>query len=279
MSEIKAADVNRLRQLTGAGLMDCKKALAETGGNLEAAIDYLRKKGAKVSALRAGKETKEGVVVAQTNADATHGVIFSLNCETDFVAKNDEFNDFARQVSEVALQQDIKELSALLAARLGEVSISDRLAELVGKIGEKIELRSFYACEGPCVVPYIHSNKKLGVLVVLNKLRTEAIEQVGREIAMQVAAMNPVAVDQKGVPQALIDRELDIAREKARAEGKAEHLIDKIAAGALNKFFKENTLLSQEFVKDPKKTVAEVLRSVDKELTVLSFIRVTTQEG
>ncbi|MCS6918048.1 MAG: translation elongation factor Ts [Chitinophagales bacterium] len=279
MVEIKAADVNRLRQLTGAGLMDCKKALAETGGDLEAAIDFLRKKGAKVSALRAGKETKEGVVVALTTADGTRGVICSLNCETDFVAKNEEFNEFARQVAQLALDQNIADLNALLNASLQGITIQERLAELVGKIGEKIELRSFHSCSGAAVVPYVHSNKKLGVLVLLNKARTEAVEQVGREVAMQVAAMNPVAVDQKGVPQQVIDRELDIAREKARAEGKPEQLVDKIAAGALNKFFKENTLLSQEFVKDPKKTVADVLKSVDKELTVVAFYRVTTQEG
>lgn len=277
--EIKAAEVNRLRQLTGAGLMDCKKALAETGGNLEAAIDYLRKKGAKVSALRAGKETKEGVVVARIAADASRGIIFSLNCETDFVAKNEEFNEFAQKLAQLALEQNIESQQQLLEASLGNITVSEKLAELIGKIGEKIELRSFRACSGPAVVAYEHSNRKLGVLVVLNKARTEAVEQVGREVAMQVAAMNPVAVDQKGVPQHIIDRELDIAREKARAEGKPDQLVDKIAAGALNKFFKENTLLSQEFVKDPKKTIADVLKAVDKELTVLSFCRVTTQDS
>lgn len=278
MVEIKASDINRLRQQTGAGMMDCKKALTETKGDFDAAIDYLRKKGAKVSALRAGREAREGLVIAITNEAQTKGVILSVNCETDFVAKNEEFAAFAKEAAKIALDENISSAEQLSGMKIGNITIGERVAELVGKIGEKIEVRKLAVSEGAFVVTYMHSNNKLGVLVAFNKPKSESLEAAGKDVAMQVAAMNPVAIDQHGVAQDVIDRELDVARDKAKADGKPEQMIDKIAAGALNKFFKEQTLLSQEFVKDPKKTINDVLKSIDKELTVVDFKRVATAD-
>jgi len=278
MVEIKASDINRLRQQTGAGMMDCKKALTETNGDFDAAIDYLRKKGAKVSALRAGKEAKEGVVIALTNDTQNKGVILSVNCETDFVAKDEEFSNFAKEAVKIALDENISSIEQLLSMKLGDITVGEKIADLVGKIKEKIEVKKLVVTEGAFVVSYNHSNNKLGVQVAFNKPKSDAIEAAGKDVAMQVAAMNPVAIDQHGVSQDIIDRELDVAREKAKAEGKPEQMIDKIAAGALNKFFKEQTLLSQEFVKDPKKTINDVLKSIDKDLTVVDFKRVSTAD-
>ncbi len=276
MKEITAADINRLRQQTGAGMMDCKKALIETHGDFEAAIDYLRKKGAKISALRAGREAREGMVVVHTNPSATFGVAVCLNCETDFVARNEAFKQLANDLAQLALTHRPATVEQLMTLSLDGLPVAERIAELVGKIGEKIEISALASCEGPFVVSYVHSNHKLGVLVVLNLPKSEKIEQVGKDLAMQIAAMRPVAVDEKGVPQSLIDRELDIARAKARADGKPEPLIDKIAAGALQKFFKEQTLLNQEFVKDSSKTVAQMLKEADSNLQVLDFRRIST---
>jgi elongation factor Ts len=275
MVEIKAADVNKLRQQTGAGLMDCKKALMESEGDFEKAIDYLRKKGQKVSALRSEREAKEGVVLAMANEDMTRGIILNLSCETDFVAKNEEFLSFAKAITEIGLNQDVTSPEQLNALPYEGITIGEKVTEMVGKIGEKIEVRRLEILEGATVVPYIHSNYKLGVLVGFNKPKSDTLIGTGKDIAMQVAAMNPVAVDQQSVTQAVIDRELDIAREKAKAEGKPENIIDKIAAGALQKYFKENTLLSQEFVKDNKKTISDVLKEIDKDLKVTGFKRTT----
>ena len=275
MTEIKAADVNKLRQQTGAGLMDCKKALVESGGDFEKAIDYLRKKGQKVSALRSDREAKEGVVIAMANESMTEGVILNLSCETDFVAKNEEFIAFAKTAAKLALDNNIETAEQINNLSYHGTTLGDKVTEMVGKIGEKIEIRRLERLEGACVVPYIHSNFKLGVLIAFNQAASEAVTSIGKDLAMQVAAMNPVSVDQTTVPQHVVDRELDIAREKARADGKPETMIDKIAAGALQKYFKENTLLSQEFVKDNKKTVTDVLRSIDKELKVSSFKRLS----
>lgn len=275
MVEIKAADVNKLRQQTGAGLMDCKKALVETNGVFEAAIDYLRKRGQKVSALRSEREAKEGVVIALADDQATHGVVLNLSCETDFVAKNEEFISFAKSAAHLALVNDVSNVEKMNELKMGGLTVSEKISELVGKIGEKIEIRRLEKMNAALVVPYIHSNYKLAVLVGFNRQKSDALEALGKDIAMQVAAMNPVAVDQDSVSQAVVDRELDIARERARTEGKPENLIDKIAAGALNKFFKENTLVNQEFVKDNKKTVSDVLKEIDNGLRVTEFRRVT----
>lgn len=275
MATITAADINKLRQQTGAGMMDCKKALAESDGDFDKAIDYLRKKGQKVSALRADREAKEGVVIALANENNTRGIIINLSSETDFVSKNEAFISFARQAAQMALDHNVSSMNELLALTMGNVTIAEKVAEMVGKIGEKIEINKFEKLDGACVVPYIHSNNKLGVLVAFNQPKSGAIESAGKDIAMQVAAMNPVAVDKDNVTQAIIDRELDIAREKAKADGKPENMIDKIAAGALTKFFNESTLINQEFVKDNKKKVSDVLREIDKDLRVTAFHRVT----
>lgn len=272
--EITASAVNQLRQKTGAGLMDCKKALTEANGDFEAAIDILRKKGQKVSALRSDREAKEGVVYAITSNDGKTGVVLCLGCETDFVAKNADFIDFAKSSAEIALKNNVKSLDELLLQNLGGVTIADKVADMVGKIGEKIELKKFERLEGACVVPYIHAGYKIGVLISLS-ISNDKVAATGKDLAMQIAAMNPVAVDKDGVPQATIDRELDIAREQIRAEGKPDNMLDKIAAGKLQKFFKENTLLNQQFVKDNNKTIADVLKEVDPNLKVNSFIRMS----
>ncbi len=275
MVEITASVVNKLRQQTGAGLMDCKKALVESEGDFEKAIDNLRKKGQKVSALRSDREAKEGVVIAVANDLMDEGVILTLSCETDFVAKNEEFMSFAQRAARLALEKKVSSAEELNNVLYDNSSIGEKITELVGKIGEKIEIRKFERVEGRCVVPYIHSNNKLAVLVAFNQPKTEVLISTGKDLAMQVAAMNPIALDQSTVPQNIVDRELDIAREKAKADGKPEAIIDKIAAGALQKYFKENTLLSQEFVKDNKKTIADVLKAIDKDLKVIDFKRVS----
>lgn len=270
---ITASAVNELRQKTGAGLMDCKKALTEAGGDFEKAIDYLRKKGQKVSELRAGRESKEGVVYAHTSSNHKNGVIVHLSCETDFVAKNAEFVGFAKEVADVALINNVTSLEALLQQNVKGVTIANNLAEMVGKIGEKIEIKKYDHINADYVVAYNHSNYKVGVLVGFNK-SGDNLHTIGKDIAMQVAAMNPIAIDKDGIPQELIDREMEIAKEQIRAEGKPENMLEKIAAGKLQKFYKESTLLNQQFVKDGNKTVADVLKETDKDLKITRFVRI-----
>lgn len=274
---ISAADVNKLRQQTGAGMMDCKKALTETNGDFEAAIDYLRKKGAKVAASRQDRESNEGVVIARTSEDGKRGVIIVLNCETDFVAKNAEFIAFANQIANQAVEQNPADIEALnsvyIETEADRASIADVILDKTGKIGEKIGISKYEKIEGEKVVAYIHGNYRLGVLVALTSA-SDAAEEAGKDVAMQIAAMNPVAVDKDGVDDSTIQRELEIAKEQVRAEGKPEAMIEKIAAGKLNKFYKDSTLLNQEFVKDSSKTVAQFLNGVEKDLTVTAFKRV-----
>jgi elongation factor Ts len=272
---ITASQVNELRQKTGAPLMDCKKALTESNGDLDAAIDYLRKKGQKVSALRNDRDAKEGVVYALTSQDGKTGVLLNLGCETDFVGKNAEFIEFARKAAGIALSQNIDNVNDLLRADMDGVTIGDRVSDMIGKIGEKIELKKLELVRGESVVPYIHAGYKMGVLVAFNQPKNEKIETTGKDVAMQIAAMNPVSLDKDSVPQEVIDRELDIAREQIRQEGKPENMLDKIAAGKLQKFFKDNTLLAQQFVKDGNKTVADVIKETDANLKVVSFKRMT----
>ncbi|MFN8264055.1 MAG: translation elongation factor Ts [Chitinophagales bacterium] len=272
---ITASDVNKLRQETGAGIMDCKKALVETNGDFEAAIDYLRKKGAKIAANRSDREANEGVVVALTSEDGTFGCAVNLSSETDFVAKNEDFINLAKSIADVALAGRIKSLEELQNAQLDGVSIKDKLLDTVAKIGEKIEVKKYEVLEGEGVVAYIHMGYRMGVLVQLNETLNEAITLAGKDVAMQIAAMNPVAVDASGVSDELKERERAIAREKAIAAGKPENILDKIADGAVQTMLKENTLLPQAFVKDGGKTVEQYLKSVDKDLTVVSFKRVT----
>jgi len=274
MTNISAADVNKLRQMTGAGLMDCKKALMETNGDFEAAIDYLRKKGAKISEKRSDRDASEGAVIAMTSADASAGVIIELNCETDFVAKNEGFVAVAKEIAEIALNNKPADLEALKALPMGGATIAARLLDEMAKIGEKIDVSKYTLMTGTNVVSYIHGANRMGVLVELSAAPTEANTVAGKDVAMQIAAMNPVAVDKSGVDASRIEREMEIGREQARAEGKPEAMIDKIAEGKLNKFFKESTLLSQEFVKDSSKTVEKMLNDIESGLTVKQFTRV-----
>lgn len=271
--QISASDVNKLRQQTGAGMMDCKKALVESNGDFEQAVDYLRKKGAKVAANRQDRESNEGVVIAKTTTDGKRGVVVEVNCETDFVAKNEDFIAFAENIAEVAVQQNPASLDALKALSIGGRPISELIVEQTGKIGERIDVSNYEVIEAEKVVPYIHGNYRIGVLVGLSQ-EAEGAEEAGRDVAMQIAAMNPSAIDKDGVDEEVIQRELEIAKEQIRAEGKPEAMLDKIAQGKLNKFFKENTLLNQEFVKDPSKSVTQFLGSVSKDLTVTAFKRV-----
>jgi elongation factor Ts len=271
--QISASDVNKLRQQTGAGMMDCKKALTETNGDFEAAVDFLRKKGAKVAASRQDRESNEGVVIARTSADGKRGVVIELNCETDFVAKNADFVAFANSIADTAVNANPANLEALNAATINGVSVADACIEQTGKIGEKIGVSKYEVVEGEKVVAYIHGNYRLGVLVALNAAPA-GVDEAGKDVAMQIAAMNPIAVDKDGVDASTIERELEIAKDVIRAEGKPEEMVEKIAAGKLNKFYKDSTLLNQEFVKDSSKTVAQFLSTVDKGLTVTAFKRV-----
>jgi elongation factor Ts len=275
---ITAADVNKLRQVTGAGMMDCKKALEETNGDFEAAIDNLRKKGQKVSAKRADREANEGVVVAKTNADNTKGIIIKLTSETDFVAKNADFVAFAQQVADLALDSFSNDTETLKSQHMGGSTLADKLDEQVAKIGEKIDIGEYVRMEGDCVVAYNHAGNRIGVLVALSGKPSDAVVSAGKDVAMQIAAMNPVAVDKDNVNQDVINRELDIARDLIRQEGKPEEMVEKIAQGKLNKFFKESTLLNQDYVKDSSKNVGAYLNSVEKGLTVTAFKRVALGE-
>src|ERR1019366_2901458 len=274
---ITAADVNKLRQQTGAGMMDCKKALTETNGDFEAAIDFLRKKGAKVAASRQDRESNEGVVIARTSTDGKLGVIIELNCETDFVAKNAEFVAFANQIANQAVENKpttLAELNELTVdVEAGRAKIGDLIIDKTGKIGEKIGISKYVAVEGEKVIAYIHGNFRLAVLVALSA-NVAGADEAGKDVAMQIAAMNPVAIDKDGVDATTIERELEIAKEQTRLEGKPEAMVEKIAAGRLNRFYKDSTLLNQDFVKDPSKSVAQFLSTIDKGLTVTDFKRV-----
>jgi len=272
---ISASEVNKLRQETGAGIMDCKKALIESNGDFEAAIDYLRKKGAKIAANRSDREANEGVIIAVTTEDGKFGCAVNLSSETDFVAKNEDFINLAKSIANVALAGRIKTLEDLNNAQLDGISVKDKLLDTVAKIGEKIEVKKYEVVEGEGVVAYIHMGYKMGVLVQLNKPLTDAITAAGKDVAMQIAAMNPLAVDGSGVSDDAKNREKEIAMDKGRAAGKPDNILEKIAEGAVNTFVKENTLLPQAFVKDGSKTVEQYLHSVDKDLTVVSFKRIT----
>ena len=274
MSTISAADVNKLRQMTGAGMMDCKKALTESNGDFEAAVDYLRKKGAKVSAARADREAKEGAVIAKTSPDRKLGVIVQLSCETDFVAKNEDFVKFAQSIADLALAHKPANAEALKALPFDGATLAERITDQVGKIGEKIDVVRYEMMEGENIVSYIHGANRLGVLVSLNMASNDANSLAGKDVAMQVAALNPIAVDKDDVDPTVIAREIEIGKEQARAEGKPEAMLEKIAQGKLGKFYKESTLMNQEFVKDGSKTIAQMLNEVEKGLAVKAFVRV-----
>jgi elongation factor Ts len=275
MSAISATDVNKLRQMTGAGMMDCKKALTEADGDFEKAIEILRKKGQKVSASRSDRDAKEGSVFIKVSDDKKEAVLIALNCETDFVAKNDEFQNLGKLLAETAFSKKPATKEDLLAQSAGSLTLNDKIVELVGKIGEKIEVSQYIHMKGEAVVPYIHAGSKLGVLVSLKGVNGKDVTDAGKDVGMQIAAMNPVAVDEKSVDRTVIDKEMEIAKAQILAEGKPENMVEKIAQGKLQKFFKENTLLAQPFVKDNTKTVAQYLDSVTKGLTVAEFKRIS----
>ena len=271
---ITAADINKLRQATGAGMMDCRKALTEAGGDFEGAIDWLRKQGQKVAAKRSDREAKEGVILAKTTADHKTGLIVWVSCETDFVSKNADFVAFAQRISDAAITNNVKSIEELNEVTVNGAKVSDLINDKLAAIGEKIGIVRFERVEAPYVASYIHHSNRMGVLVGLNKEAAEA----GKDVAMQIAAMNPLAVDAKSIPAEAIDRERAIVVETMKADpkmaGKPDEMISKIAEGKLNVFFKEQTLLAQAFVKDGSKSVADYLKSVDAGLEVTEFKRV-----
>ncbi len=269
---ISAADVNKLRQMTGAGMMDCKKALTEANGDFDAAIDVLRKQGQKVAAKRADRDATEGLVIAKTNADSTVGVLVCVNCETDFVAKNADFTAMAERMTAIALEKGISSLEALKSAAYDSngMTIAEKLIEQTGVIGEKIDVSACSEVKAAFVYAYNHPGNKVASLVGLNKA---GFEVAAKDVAMQVAAMGPVALDKASTPQSVIDKELEIGKELAIQEGKPADMAEKIAQGRLNKFFKESTLLAQEFIKDNKMSVEQYLKSQDKDLTATDFKR------
>nr|WP_299339424.1 translation elongation factor Ts [Allomuricauda sp.] len=271
MAKITAADVNKLRKMTGAGMMDCKNALVEAEGDFDKAIEILRKKGQKVAAKRADRDSSEGAAIAKVSDDRSNGVIISLNCETDFVAKNDSFVSLANDLAELALGYDNKD--AFLSAPFNGITVSEKLTEQTGVIGEKIEIGSFERLNAPFVGAYIHAGNKIATLVGLSA-SVDGAADAAKDVAMQAAAMNPVALNEEGVDQSIIDKEIEIAKDQLRQEGKPEAMLDNIAKGKLKRFFKDNTLVNQAFIKDSKQSVAQYVKSVDSDLEVTGFQRV-----
>ena len=267
---ITAADINKLRQTTGAGMLDCRKALTESNGDFEAAIDWLRKQGQKVAAKRSDREAKEGVVIAETTADNKSGIILCVSAETDFVSRNPEFVAFVKNIADAAIDRNAQTIDELQKITIGNETVADIINDKLASIGEKIGITRFERVNADYVASYIHGANRMGVLVGLNKHAYEA----GKDVAIQIAAMNPLAVDEKSIAPETIAREKEIAIEQIKAEGKPAEMAEKIAMGKVNKFFKENTLLAQPFVKDNNKSVAEYLKSVDADLKVLEFKRV-----
>ena len=275
MANITAAEVNNLRQITGAGMMDCKKALVESEGDVEKAIEILRKAGQKVASNRADRDAKEGKVIAKVSTDGAFAGMIMLNCETDFVANSAAFLDFANSVIDLAISKRIKSLAELLQEDINGRTIEQAITDLGGKTGEKTTLAHYECIEGAATSAYNHIGNRLATLLSLNKA---GFDQVGHELAMQVAAMAPIAVDESSIPQSVIDKELEIAKDIVRQEGKPEDMVEKIALGKLSRFFKENTLVNQVFVRDGKMTVAEYLKKSDATLKVVEFKRLILGE-
>ncbi len=271
MVKVTAAEVNKLRKTTGAGMMDCKNALVEAEGDFEKAIEILRKKGQKVAAKRADRDSSEGAAIAKVNDDKTSGVIISLNCETDFVAKNDSFVTLANDLADLALGFESKD--DFLSAEFNGLSVQEKLTEQTGVIGEKIEIGGFRKLNAPFVGSYIHAGNKIATLVGLSEA-VDGAATAAKDVAMQAAAMNPVALNEEGVDQSIIDKEIEIAKDQLRQEGKPEAMLDNIAKGKLKRFFKDNTLINQAFIKDSKQSVAQYVKSVASDLEVTGFERV-----
>ncbi len=267
---ITAADINKLRQATGAGMMDCRKALTESNGDFEAAIDWLRKQGQKVAAKRSDREAKEGVIIAKTTPDNKAGIVLCISCETDFVSKNAEFVAFAQSIADAAVEKNVKSAEELNAIEINGAKVADLINDKLAAIGEKIEISKFERVEAEYVASYIHGANRMGVLVGFTK---EAVD-AGKDVAMQIAAMNPLAVDETSISPETIEREKNIAIEMIKAEGKPAEMAEKIAMGKLNKFFKDNTLMAQAFVKDGNVSVGDYLKSVNADLKVTEFKRV-----
>ena len=267
---ITAADINKLRQTTGAGMLDCRKALTESNGDFEAAIDWLRKQGQKVAAKRSDREAKEGVVIAQTTADHKSGIVLCISCETDFVSKNADFVAFAQSIADAAIANNVKTTEELNGVTVNGSTVEELINDKLAAIGEKIAVSKFERVDAPYVASYIHGANRMGVLVSMTKEAADA----GKDVAMQIAAMNPLAVDETSISQETKDREKAIAIEMIKAEGKPAEMAEKIADGKMNKFFKDNTLMHQAFVKDNSKSVADYLKSVDADLKVTEFKRV-----
>jgi len=272
MVQISASEVNKLRQQTGAGMMDCKKALVESGGDFEKAIDILRKKGQKVASSRAGRDANEGVVIGKVNTEGTKAVAIMLNCETDFVAKNQEITDFAWSILNLAIEKNCSTLAELRGADLKGRTVEENITDMIGKTGEKLDLSAFEVVEGAKAFAYIHPGNRISSIAAMNK-DAAGVDQAGKDIVMQIAAMAPVAIDRDDVDPSIVEKEIEIGKEQARQEGKAEELLEKIALGKLNKFYRESTLLNQDSIIDSKKTVGQLLKEVDKGLTVVAFRR------
>lgn len=272
MATITAKEVNELRQITGAGMMDCKKALEQADGDLDKAVDYLRKKGQKIADNRQDRDANEGSIFVSHND--TTAVLIELNCETDFVARNESFQTLGHDIARVAFENNPATIDALMGVSMNGRPVSDSLHEFIAKIGEKIQVRTFIRTEGDRVITYVHPGARVAVAVAFMNVASEDIEAIGKDVAMQIAAMKPISVDQNDVPAEIVAKELEIGRERALAEGKPEAIVDKIAQGMLQKYFKENTLLAQEFVKDTSKTVAQYLKEANPNLKVKSFSRV-----
>jgi len=270
---ITAADVNKLRLQTGAGMMDCKKALSEANGDFEKAIDLLRKKGQKVAANRVDRDAKEGIIMAATTPDGKRGAMITVSCETDFVAKNNDFVKYTEDLLSLAIEKNPKTVDEFKALPFKGITVSDSLFDQIGKIGEKIELSRFEVIEAPKVIVYNHPGNRLASMVGFSSA-SASLDEVGKDVAMQIAAMNPVAVDKDDVDPAMLQREIEIGKDQARQEGKPEEMIEKIAMGKLNKFYKECTLNNQSFIKEEKKTISQLLEATEKGLKVTSFKRI-----
>jgi len=271
MANITAADVNKLRQITGSGMMDCKNALVESNGDIEAAIDILRKKGQKVANKRADRDANEGIVMAETTPDRAFGAVIMLNCETDFVAKNEEFQKLAKDIMALAISQKPASLEDMKNLKIDGYTVAENIMNMVGKTGEKMDLNHYHFIESPAVYAYNHQGNRLATIMGFNKA---GFDELGRELCMQAAAMAPIAIDKDDVTQDTIDKEIEIGMDQARQEGKAEEMLEKIAVGKLQKFFKENTLLNQDFIRDTKITVRDYVAKHDKDLKINAFNRV-----
>ena len=270
--KITAQQVNELRKITGAGMMDCKKALVESDGDLEKAIDILRKKGQKVAAKRADRDAAEGVVLAKVSSDNTYAAAVMINCETDFVAKNNDFINFVGSVLDLAIDNKVKSADELKALELNGRTVEDSVIDQTGVIGEKIQLAHFEAVNSDAAFAYIHPGNKIASIAGFNK-SGDQLSEYGKDVVMQIAAMAPVALDKDSVSEEVIAREIEVGKDQAREEGKPEAMLEKIAMGKLNKFYKESTLLNQDYIKDSKKSVAGYLQEADKDLTVVDFKR------